>query len=423
MSFVLFPTDSGETMVSLVVGTNGLQDDAASLSRPGHARKALGICDWLNAGYGQPRPVAWAKHDPARTDVRAPKELSAQFPNFSNVFERYGHVIYAFCVVPPDQHDLASDATAAFLDLFFDEKGVNPLRGSEVDAQRIREDVQRFILPQLTELEVVTALKERRFVIIEGPPGTGKTRLARELLKQRYSGRGTSIQFHPSTTYETFVGGLAPAQDRGEFGLRFEPRPGALMEAAVAAARLSPEEPFLLHIDEINRADLGKVLGEAIYLFESTDGDQREITLPFDFGQGREFRLPSNLHVLGTMNSADRSTAIVDLAIRRRFAFLKMWPDPSVVHSLASPLARTAFTDLLDLFINEAPEQSMSLVPGHSYFLRSDDAEAVRFLRQNLLPLLDEYVEEGLVPGFEESIRTYVQRVSSLKSTLIGDGT
>ena len=114
---------------------------------------------------------------------------------------------------------------------------------------------------------------------------------------------------------------------------------------------------------------------------------------------------------------------MVDFSIPRRFAFLKMWPDPSVVHSLASPLARTAFTDLLDLFINEAPEQSMSLVPGHSYFLRSDDAEAVRFLRQNLLPLLDEYVEEGLVPGFEESIRTYVQRVSSLKSTLIGDGT
>ena len=83
---------------------------------------------------------------------------------------------------------------------------------------------------------------------------------------------------------------------------------------------------------------------------------------------------------------------------------------------MSAPAAREAFTDLLDLFINEAPDQAMSLVPGHSYFLRSDDAEAQRFLRQNLLPLLSEYVEEGLVPGFEESIRTYVQRISSMKT-------
>ena len=98
------------------------------------------------------------------------------------------------------------------------------------------------------------------------------------------------------------------------------------MEAA-ALASAHPDRDFLLHVDEINRADLSKILGEAIYSSsQASSGHDR--SSPYDFGEppSNSLSLPSNLHVLGTMNTADRSLAIVDVAVRRRFAFTKLWP-------------------------------------------------------------------------------------------------
>ena len=91
----------------------------------------------------------------------------------------------------------------------------------------------------------------------------------------------TTIQFHPNTTYENFIGGLAPEVAESEIGFQFRPRKGELIEAASKAQ----DKQFLLHIDEINRADLPKVLGEAIYLFESEAVNKRIVKLPYDFGE------------------------------------------------------------------------------------------------------------------------------------------
>ena len=99
--------------------------------------------------------------------------------------------------------------------------------------------------------------------------------MASRLLAGKYDGFGTSIQFHPDTTYEAFVGGLAPVQSNDQLGLQFKPKPGFLMEAAQAASRRR-SNAYLLHIDEINRADLGKILGEAIYLLEPNSDTPRE---------------------------------------------------------------------------------------------------------------------------------------------------
>ena len=105
-------------------------------------------------------------------------------------------------------------------------------------------------------------------------------------------------------------------------GFTFRASAGHLIEA-VLEARANPDKRFLLVIDEINRADLAKVLGEAIYLFEPTQPD-RSVKLQYAFPElGRELSLPANLDVIGTMNSADRSIAILDIAVRRRFAFVR----------------------------------------------------------------------------------------------------
>jgi len=96
------------------------------------------------------------------------------------------------------------------------------------------------------------------------------------MLEHQFRGNGMSIQFHPNTTYENFIGGLSPSESENEIGFNFKPKRGYLMEAIVNAQQ-DLSKPYLLHIDEINRADLGKVLGETIFLFESQDHGQRVI--------------------------------------------------------------------------------------------------------------------------------------------------
>jgi len=190
------------------------------------------------------------------------------------------------------------------------------------------------------------------------------------------------------------------------------------MQAAKAAQGVAPK-PYLLHIDEINRADLSKVLGEAIMLLEHGEDEPRRIKLPYDFGAPFHDRLslPKNLHILGTMNSADRSIAIVDIAIRRRFAFLKLWPQFAVVEQFKSPLAIEAFQRLLSIFTEFASDDAFSLMPGHSYFIAKDhkDETALRSLRVSLVPLLEEYLAQGYVTSFADHVRGYCQWVQSLK--------
>ena len=234
--------------------------------------------------------------------------------------------------------------------------------------------------------------------------------MARELLQSDYQSFGRSIQFHPNSTYETFIGGLAPVNADGSLGLRFAPSPGFLMQAAAEAKRDSARN-YLLHIDEINRADLGKILGEAIFLLEPNPESERVIELPHDFGEPfhRTLSLPPNLHILGTMNSADRSIAIVDVAVRRRFAFLSLWPNAQVVDDLGCRLTQKAFRDLLAIFVEHAPDDAFVLIPGHSYFLGKDEVAARSNLKTSLAPLLSEYLAQGYVTGFAEDIRSYIQ--------------
>lgn len=288
------------------------------------------------------------------------------------------------------------------------------MAGSLVDYDQIRTKWFDQLMPAVGPVQVKEILDERRFVILQGPPGTGKTRMATDLLADHYGGNGRTIQFHANTTYESFVGGLAPVRGDGMLGLQFAPVMGFLMDAAKKAAE--DPRPYLLHIDEINRADLSKVLGEAIFLLETKTDRERTVALAYDFGEPfrRTLHLPKNLHILGTMNSADRSIAIVDVAVRRRFGFLSLWPQMSVVEKHGCQLMQNAFRDLVSVFVEHASDDAFNLVPGHSYFLESDDIRARSNLKVNLAPLLEEYLAQGYVGGFAEPIRGYLQWVRSL---------
>jgi 5-methylcytosine-specific restriction protein B len=233
------------------------------------------------------------------------------------------------------------------------------------------------------------------------------------LAAARRHGEPTVVQFHPARTYEDFVIGLAPvpAQD----GLRFDVRKGDLLRANAAAKGRT----HVLVIDEINRGDLSRVLGEAVFLFESGDGD-RTIELPHEYEGSRKLRLEGGLRVLATLNTADRSIARFDIAIRRRFAFLDMWPDLEVVNAEGVRVSIEVFEDTLDTFTEHADEAGLNLVPGHAYFLdpRPDldpsqrEQRVRRRLEHELLPLLSAYVDERLLGPATGEVQGLVDRIA-----------
>lgn len=167
-------------------------------------------------------------------------------------------------------------------------------------------------------------LADKRQVIFYGPPGTGKTFVARQLAETIAgdSSRVALVQFHPSYAYEDFVQGYRPAASGG-----FELRDGPLVRIA-DAARNDPDQTYVLLIDEINRGNIAKVFGELYFLLEYRD---HKLNLQYS---DEPFALPKNLHIIGTMNTADRSIALIDAALRRRFYFVPFMPSEAPIDGL-----------------------------------------------------------------------------------------
>ncbi|MGU3420816.1 AAA family ATPase [Methylobacterium sp. D54C] len=172
----------------------------------------------------------------------------------------------------------------------------------------------------------VELLRRKKNLILQGPPGTGKTWLAKRLgyalIGAKDPERLVALQFQPSLSYEDFVRGWRPD---GLGGLRLAD--GAFMEAVQAAAA-DPQRPFVLVIEEVNRGNPAQILGELLTLVEATKrGPEEALRLAYPRSIDERVYVPENLYIVGTMNIADRSLALVDLALRRRFAFLTLMPE------------------------------------------------------------------------------------------------
>ncbi len=239
-------------------------------------------------------------------------------------------------------------------------------------------------------------LAEKLQVIFQGPPGTGKTYVAQKLAKHLAGSdeRVTLVQLHPSYAYEDFVQGFRPMLVNGRPG--FKLRDGPLRKAA-KKAKEEPDARHFLVIDEINRGSLAKVFGELYFLLEYRDS---EMSLQYS---DEPFSLPDNLYIIGTMNTADRSIALVDLALRRRFYFVEFHPDHEPVKSvLRRWLAGNALDDmewLADVVerVNELLEDDRHAAIGPSYFMNSglDEAAVKRIWKHSVLP----YIEESRFGG------------------------
>ena len=242
--------------------------------------------------------------------------------------------------------------------------------------------------------EINTLLQEKRQVVFQGPPGTGKTYVARALARHLAGGadgRVTLVQFHPSYAYEDFVQGYRPTLIDGQPG--FELQDGPLLRAA-RRAQDEPDAAHFLVIDEINRGNLAKVFGELYFLLEYRD---ESIQLQYD--AEKSFSLPKNLYIIGTMNTADRSIALVDLALRRRFHFVEFHPDQPPIAGLlrryldANAPAMGWVADVVDQ-ANYLLRDDRHAAIGPSHFMRPnlDDAAVRRIWQYSVLP----YIEERL---------------------------
>lgn len=276
----------------------------------------------------------------------------------------------------------------------------------------------------------VQLLENSGQIILQGAPGCGKTYITTELavylcdgsvpstreqLKKRYKelqseGRIYFTTFHQSLDYEEFVEGLKPDTDSlNDKDMRFVVKPGIFKRICMAASAAdgnNTNKPYVLIIDEINRANVSKVLGELITLLEKSKrlggDDEFTVTLPYS---GEKFGVPDNLYIIGTMNTADRSLGYIDYAVRRRFAFMTLESQSDVIrdyyHNEGELMEKeiSLFTSVRDLIKDNLNSDFdlKDIMIGHSYFLAKSGDEYKLNLEYKIRPLLEEYLRDGII--------------------------
>jgi 5-methylcytosine-specific restriction protein B len=245
-------------------------------------------------------------------------------------------------------------------------------------------------LPLLWLQETVELLAEKRQLIFYGPPGTGKTYIAKHLGRHIAGSDQTVrlLQLHPSYAYEDFFEGYRPVSIDGQLSYTLAKGPLRLL---ADQARQKPEIPHVLIVDEINRGNIAKVFGELYFLLE-----YRDEAISLQYSPGEQFSLPPNLYVIGTMNTADRSIALVDSALRRRFYFQALMPTrPPVNQVLRAWLARCGFdpepADLLDELNGLIEDEEHAIGPSYLMTGRGQPPKLEHVWERGILPLLEEH--------------------------------
>ncbi|MEY8304324.1 AAA family ATPase [Anaerosalibacter bizertensis] len=268
-----------------------------------------------------------------------------------------------------------------------------------------------------TIADVQDVLNRKKQVILYGPPGTGKTYYAEKASKEiaarnmykksfidlsesekqsilgdgRTSGVVRICCFHPSYGYEDFIEGIKPNIIDGK--TQFELKDG-IFKSLCLDAKKKPDQNFYLIVDEINRGDISRIFGELIMLIE-VNKRNKDIILPLS---NEPFSVPENVYIIGTMNTADRSISLLDVALRRRFGFIELMPDYSLLEGISLeglPLARW-LKEINRGILENIGKDARNLQIGHSYFLENerpirDIHKFKSIVKEDIIPLIEEY--------------------------------
>lgn len=283
----------------------------------------------------------------------------------------------------------------------------------EVESESVKEKsylleqaLSELFIPKSQVEQILSLLVAKKNIVLQGPPGTGKSfaskRLAYALMGIKDPNRVEMVQFHQSYSYEDFIQGYRPS-DNG-----FELKNGTFYQFCKKAAA-NPNVPYVYIIDEINRGNLSKIFGELLLLIEADKrGSSWEISLTYSNDNSNKFYIPENLYVIGLMNTADRSLAMVDFALRRRFAFFNLDPqidseafqlnlkdrgaDEAMIGKIISRLGA-----LNDRIASDTLNLGPGFRIGHSFFCGDcpnglyDDLWYEQIIRYEIEPLIREY--------------------------------
>ena len=317
------------------------------------------------------------------------------------------------------QNDFVSELKSLVLDEDEEEVSSPPAALLPYDRDDFLNDV---FLPEELYSRLRSLLMRKKNVILAGPPGVGKTyaakRLAFSVIGAQDPTRVQIVQFHQSYSYEDFLMGYRPTESGG-----FALAEGPFYRFCEEAQADDPGRPYFFIIDEINRGNISKIFGELLMLIES-DKRGNELRLLY---KDERFSVPPNVHIIGMMNTADRSLAVLDYALRRRFGFFKMTPGfrTDGFASRQKKLGSPAYDRLVDRIIElnasiaDDPALGHGFAIGHSYLaipaqVQSDEDATSAWLQSvvedELIPLLDEYWfdEPNQANGWAVALRTAI---------------
>lgn len=272
----------------------------------------------------------------------------------------------------------------------------------EITLYNFKDDSDKPFISEKDFLQIIELLRRKKNIILQGAPGVGKTFIARKLayglIGVKNDAQIETVQFHQSYSYEDFVQGLRPSKNG------FELRNGVFYTFCQQALA-HPERQFFLIIDEINRGNLSKIFGELMMLIEADKrGERFALKMTYSEDEADRFFVPPNLYIIGTMNTADRSLAIVDYALRRRFAFINLQPEfgEKFVEFLQNDGIKQSTIEFIRGAIGKVNREIAGDINlgsgfqiGHSYFCtKNDGADETEWLNEivtfEIKPLLEE---------------------------------